>query len=671
MRKIKLDHSDGKTKNIPALTTLIEKQKNINPMYESLIIVFWYSIFGFLWITLTDSLLNLIVQDHDLLSNIQLAKGWIFVLLTVVFIFLIVRKRIDTIKIFMEKMITTTNDLNNTEDRLVVQKAITEELMEKAPIMVVIWDENGDMKSVNPYTFELLGYSNQEDFYHSWQNVLSPEQNSFALDTIFNQLKIEKRLINYETELLTKTHEKIYVVWNSGTLPRSNSEVVEYVSFGVDVTQQKLTEEKLKNIAFTDVMTGLHNRVALETEINGRILNRKQKFALMYLDIDNFKYVNDSLGHHIGDELLQYIARCLKKIIAPHNYVARLGGDEFAIIIGDYHSKDQVHLLYESIKNEIGKTWFAYNHYFYISLSIGVSIFPDNGEDLNVLSKHADIAMYGAKNEGKDRIVFFEDAIERNNLYHIDMAKRIQKAIDYGEFELYYQPQYSLSDRVIRGFEALIRWNESVHGFISPAEFIPLSEDTGQIFAIERWVFTAALNQKMIWNATGYDQTMLSINLSSKTLISDSNFASIEALLMNFTGDLSKIVIEITETALIGDMGKAIVRLHRLKELGLKIALDDFGTGYSSLTHIKVLPIDIVKLDRSFISQIEDMGKSELIINSVIQLVKKLGYSVIAEGIENQQQYDYLLNNHCEQGQGFLMSRPVDIKAANSLLAAK
>jgi len=655
-------------KNEKKYNDLMDINRKINPMKESLRIAIWYSIFGFLWITLTDLLLNTLVSEHELHTKLQTLKGWLFVILTVGFIFLIVRKRLDVIKNFVDKMTLTKNVLSLTEEELLIQKAITEEIIGKAPVIIVIWDNDGALKSVNPYAFEVLGYKDDMQFYSNWQDFVTTSENIANLSQVFKRLQVEGRLINYETELFTKSGSKIYVMWNSGILENKTSENKEYISFGVDITERRNAENTLKGLAYTDALTGLPNRFALEVEVNKRLTKVDSKFALLYIDVDNFKYVNDSLGHHVGDELLKYLGKCISKVIKSKDFIARLGGDEFAIIVGNYTKSDQVFDMIDKIKQETGKTWYIYNHSFYISLSVGVALFPENGSEFNLLSKNADIAMYSSKSEGKDRVMFFEEAIEQNNLYHIEMAKKLQNAIETSEFELYYQPIFTLANNTIHGFEALLRWNEVSRGFISPAEFIPLAENTGQIYAIERWVFQSALSQKKAWNALGYNDIVLSINLSSKTLISDVSFAIIENYLSEFNDDLSKIVIEITETALITDMHKVILRVERLKELGLKIALDDFGTGYSSLTHIKDLPVDIVKLDRSFISQIENKGKDELIVSSVIELVKKLDHQLVAEGIETQDQFDYLVKNKVELGQGYLMSKPIPIQSVNLLL---
>jgi EAL domain-containing protein (putative c-di-GMP-specific phosphodiesterase class I) len=287
------------------------------------------------------------------------------------------------------------------------------------------------------------------------------------------------------------------------------------------------------------------------------------------------------------------------------------------------------------------------------------------------LSKHADIAMYQSKKEGKGRVTFFHPSLVENSLHHIEMAKKMQKAIEQKSFELYYQPLYQLSTKTISGMEALIRWNDPTLGFIPPSVFIPLAEETGQIYEIEQWVFRSALKQRNIWDDAGYENLNLSINLSGKTLMSDSHFASIEEELNRYGGNRSQIMIEITETAVIHDVDLVVSHLERLRFLKTKIALDDFGTGYSSLTHIKTLPIDVIKLDRDFIGQIENKGKDETIVRAVINLVKKLGYKLVAEGIETESQYQYLDTHGCEFGQGYLMSRPLPVKDINRLLESE
>lgn len=664
-KKNKPQTSDKRLSRIQELKSNKEK---INAVKETAIITFWYGLFGFTWIITTDRLLDWLVTDPILHRNIQLAKGWLYVILTVIFIYLVVKRRIELIKHAVDDILTTTKVLDQTEEELYIQKAFTDELIGTAPVIIAVWDSLGNLKSINPFALELLGYDATSVFYQEWMELLFSEENRTSLFGVYDIIKQNGFLKNHETELIAKDGRTIFVMWNSGVLSTEANGTTEYISFGVDITKRKIAEEQLKKMAYYDMLTDLPNRFALEEQVATLMNESDSSYALLYLDVDNFKYINDSLGHHIGDELLIHIAQSLKKAVKKPNFIARLGGDEFAILIPEYKNKQQVLACVETLKKAIGKTWFVYNHNFFVSLSIGVSIAPQDGQDFNILSKNADIAMYASKKEGKDRVMFFEQAIEKDNLYHIDMAKRIQQAIEQHEFMLYFQPQYRLSDQSITGFETLLRWKEATRGFISPAEFIPLAEDTGQIHAIERWVFKEAIKQKELWDSQGYESLVLSINLSSKTIMSDVNFAEIETILASYKGNHSNLMIEITETAILKDMDVAIARLERIKYLGVLIALDDFGTGYSSLTHIRMLPIDVVKLDRSFVGQIENKGKDELIVNSVIMLVKKLGYRLVAEGIENKEQHQYLLSNQCEFGQGFFMCRPVDANHINQLL---
>lgn len=665
MKKIKISGLKNR------INALLDNKTSINPFRESLIVVLLYSIFGFTWIIVTDSILNYFIKDSELNAEIQTAKGWLFIILTVIILFWLVNSRMKLIKDFIDQLFATSSVLTQTEEQLQIQKALTEKIIGQAPVMIVIWDKEGNLKSISPYALEVLGYDDYKALTRDWINLVLSDINAEGMRNVFRKLKSKQRLFNIETELTKKDGTKVNVLWNSGILPEQNNQITEYVSFGIDITEKRITEERLKFMAFHDTLTELPNRESLENYVNHSFEEEHYQFALLYIDVDNFKYINDTLGHNVGDELLKHIGKCLLKTIQEPHFAARLGGDEFAIVLKNYNNPKGIVDAVETVKNAIGKTWFIYNHNFFITLSIGVAIAKDNGFDFTTLSKNADIAMYNAKKEGKNRMIFFDEAIENDNFLHIDLAKKIQRAIENKEFELYYQPQYILSDKTIFGFEALIRWHDAKTGFISPAEFIPLAEETLQIYDIEKWVFTEAIKQKRKWDEEGNGHFSISINLSSKSLISDVNFAWIESTLANYDGDLSKIIVEVTETAIISDTNKVVNHAQRLKNLGVKIALDDFGTGYSSLTHIKLFPIDIVKLDRSFVNQIENKGKDEMIVNSVIYLVKKLGYKLVAEGIEHDSQLNYLIENECDFGQGYLLAHPQNIQKIDQLIKEK
>jgi len=424
--------------------------------------------------------------------------------------------------------------------------------------------------------------------------------------------------------------------------------------------------KELKRLAYYDTLTGLPNRTMFVNKIKNLARSTRGKFAIAFFDIDNFKYINDTMGHYVGDDFLKFLGKKMSIELQSPNMVARLGGDEFAVLFKDYETKENLLNMLERMKNNIGNTWNSGGREFFISMSVGVAVFPDDGYDFDTLFKHSDIAMYAAKKEGKNKIFFYEEGIQNEAIRHMHMANKLQKGLDNKEFELYYQPQIELETGRIIGMEALVRWNHPEEGFISPAEFIPVAEITGQIYDLERRIVEKALTQKEIWEKEGLDDIELSINLSSKSIISNLNFRSIELLFSDFDIDYQKIVIEITETAAISDLDAVIERLSTLKSKGIKIALDDFGTGYSSITYLKKLPIDIVKLDESYIGE-----KDSSIVKFVVSLAHDLGFRVVAEGIETSEQLNYLTGVGCEYGQGYFIGRPMCIEKISELLAEK
>lgn len=425
---------------------------------------------------------------------------------------------------------------------------------------------------------------------------------------------------------------------------------------------------ELKYMAYYDMLTGLPNRTMFGNKIRGLAADSKCKLAIAFFDIDNFKYINDTVGHSIGDEFLKFIGNVLLQEVNAPDIAARLGGDEFAILFKDYDSKEMLIKKLEILKNKIGNTWSSGGREFFISMSIGVAIYPNDGYDLDDLLKNSDIAMYTAKKEGKNKIFFYEEVVHEETLSHMQMANKLQKGLDNSEFELYYQPQIELCSGKIIGFEALVRWNHDGEGFISPSEFIPAAEITGQIYELERRIIGNALLQKKEWEEQGLMNFELSINLSSKSIISNIHFKQIEDMLSEYELDYSNIVIEITETAIISNIEIAVEKLNILRSKGLKIALDDFGTGFSSITYLKKLPIDIIKLDESYINSKHSEEKDMSIVKFIVLLAHDLGYKVIAEGIETIEQLEYLKSINCEIGQGYYIGQPMSIEDINKIL---
>ncbi|MGB4659834.1 MAG: bifunctional diguanylate cyclase/phosphodiesterase [Mobilitalea sp.] len=660
-------------------------RKKVKPLYKKVVyheavsISLLYAAFGMIWIQLSDTAVAAIYPDINEYQDFQTYKGLFYILVTTIVLYFLIRNRIKRLKNQMnkteltyEKLCVAHADLIRTENELIYQKELTDNIIQNAPVIIVTHDLY-KISSINPYTRKLCGYEGKELKLDNMLDSFVPKEYRDNLHSVLHDIKKEKQFKSYESPIMTEEGKLINILWTTSLLNTTgDNQKDSFVSFGTDIEERKRYEEKVEHMAFYDSLTGLANRIKFEIEINKYLkLDRLEAgFMIAYIDIDNFKTINDSMGHQIGDLFLTYFGECLKSEVVEPNIVARLGGDEFAIMYFGL-SRDDIIGKIDAIQKRISKSWTIENHQFYISMSVGVVTYPFDGISADTLLKNADIAMYSAKSEGKNRIVFYKEDIQENNSRRIKMINNLQYGIDEEQFTLNYQPQYELSTGKMIGAEVLVRWIHPVEGFISPAEFIPLAEDSGQIYRLERWIIRKALEQKKRWELDGYEDMRLSINLSVKTLTSNINFDELDQIISSMDVDFSRVIIEITETANIQDVECVISNLNRLKRKGIKIALDDFGTGYSSLNYLKKFPIDIVKLDRSFIGAIHEKGVDTLLIKNILSLAHDLNFIVVAEGIETQEQVKYLRKHECEEGQGYLLSRPLTEEKMNILLSEK
>lgn len=392
----------------------------------------------------------------------------------------------------------------------------------------------------------------------------------------------------------------------------------------------------------------------------------EEKFALAYLDINQFSYMNETYGHKICEEVIRCVSDYLKSKIQRPNIVFRINSDKFVILFSFITSEDA---LYEMISDIINNGCIVniYEHMFYITMSVGVAFYPEHGTDITSLIKKAEVANYFAKKTERD-INIYSDELQKNIVMQIQMINRLQQGIENEEFTLYYQPEYNLNTNEIIGVEALVRWPQPMNDFISPDIFIPIAEQSKQIYLLERWIVNKALQQKEQWEREGFGHIELSINLSSKTLESESNFQKIEEIIASYNVNYAQIVFEITETEILAQVNMAIERLNRLRRYGIRIALDDFGTGYSSLTHIMKLPIDIIKIDKSFIRSIPHGNEETAITHNIISLAHDVNCRVVAEGIETQEQLEFLKKISCERGQGYYLCKPITSEQLGKLL---
>ncbi|MEL7647610.1 MAG: EAL domain-containing protein [Sedimentibacter sp.] len=672
---MKNSNTDAKRRFKLPVEEIEEVLKEINPLKEALTIVVLYGLFGVLWILLSDNVLDMFASDMETYKLLQTWKGWFYVLITVIFAFFLIKSRVSRIKNASEdaldaykKLIDANEEQEKLANELIYQKDLIHSIIEDAPVLIVIWDEDGRAVKANSCCNILFGCGEGDIDGAMLNEKMSAAGNGNFTEHIREVLQNGK-VKEHETSVTDRDSGLRDILWSSSAISHEGGKKT-IVSIGIDITERKRFEDNIRRMAYHDSLTGLPNRDKFVMEIERMAEEQRGlgKFAVAFLDIDNFKYINDTLGHPTGDEFLVYVSKELSSAVKNPDMIARLGGDEFGILVTCFENEEELVSRLECIKNSLGSFWISDNREFLVSMSIGAAVYPHDGTNASTLLKNSDIAMNVAKKDGKNKSVIYKRNIHEDIIWHIQMSNKLQKALDNKEFMLYYQPQIELSTGKIVGLEALVRWKHPDEGFISPADFIPVAEETGQIYLLEQRIVKNALIQKMKWDKSGFNDVVLSLNLSSKTLISDSNFRQIEAILEDFDMDYSKIVFEITETVLISNIELAMERLNKLKEIGLQIALDDFGTGYSSITYLKKFPIDIIKLDKSFVNSITGRDRDVSIVKFILLLANDLNMSVVAEGIESADQLEYLKIINCQMGQGYYIGMPSPAEDISILL---
>lgn len=426
--------------------------------------------------------------------------------------------------------------------------------------------------------------------------------------------------------------------------------------------------EELGQLACTDTLTSMPNKFAFENKLVQLVEENKDvrsSFTYLYIDIDNFKHINDTVGHDAGDFFLSEFRNQLTEIIKEPNLAARIGGDEFAILLQN-SSGGKAEMVISELTDKLRRIWVINDHEFFITFSIGLTVYPTDGITSSKLLQNADMALYQVKGTTKDNFSYYSFDIETINRKRISMINSLRKAVINEEFTLLYQPIKTLTTDTICGAEALIRWNHPNGSVIPPSDFIPIAEESGLILDIDRWVLREALKQKRIWEKSGYPSIKISINLSGHSLRWNGLAAEILNQLTLTGVNADEVLFEVTETSLIENLDTSIELLKSLRQVGVRIALDDFGTGYSSLTYLEKLPIDIVKLDRSFVNEITSKEHTNIIVETMIRLTHDLNLKMTAEGIENDLQRQYLSALNCDFGQGYYFSKPVSSQLLES-----
>ncbi len=438
--------------------------------------------------------------------------------------------------------------------------------------------------------------------------------------------------------------------------------------------ERKQIEQRLTKLAHFDSLTGLANREYFNITFTRAVEQadrRNQTLGLMFLDLDHFKEINDTLGHLMGDKLLVCIAERLKSCVRSIDFIARLGGDEFVIILDDIKTSKIATNIAEKILSALSNPVDLANTEVFISSSIGITLFPDDGDNVNDLLKHADVAMYKAKDLGRNNFQFYTSELNTKIIQAIDIKNDLRGAIGRNELTLFYQPKISIIDNKIVGAEALLRWQHPVRGMVPPNDFIPIAEQSGLIIDIGQWVIAEAIKQTKKWQQTLLPDFSMAINLSVKQFHNRDLIEFIETELGHSGVNASTIELEITESLLMEKSDQEQDILKELSEKGFKISMDDFGTGYSSLSYIKRFTIDVLKIDRSFISDVMSNPDDAEIVKAIIVMAHALKLTVVAEGVESEAQLDFLKQLKCDQSQGFLVSKPIPATEFEQLFREK
>ncbi len=528
---------------------------------------------------------------------------------------------------------------------------------------------DGKIVRVNPEFTTITGYSSEEAIGQKPSLIKSDHHDKEFYEGMWATL-LETGL--WQGEIWNRRKDgSVFIAWESIVLVKDpEGNVTEYIGSFYDITDKKRSEDRIQHLAHYDFLTKLPNRSLFQDRLQHSIAQADRhgsKVALLFMDLDGFKKVNDTLGHAQGDVLLQEVACRLLGCVRRSDTVARLGGDEFTVIMEDLGGMGDVAMIAEKILVEIARPIMLEEREVYVSSSIGIAIYPDNGKSGDELLQQADAAMYQAKGDGKNCFRYFSDELKQQAEQRLNMEADLRAAISSGSLDVYYQPKVNLADKRIVGFEALVRWHHPVLGLISPNQFIPLAEDLGLIGLIDALVMEKACHQVAKWRMQGFDMT-LAVNLSGSDFKNTDLPRQVYELLGASGLPARCLELEITETFLMTFIRDQSDVMKELRNYGILLAIDDFGTGYSSLAYLKELPVKTLKVDQRFISNLDSDSVDRTLVTTIITLAQSLEMQVVAEGIERPEHMEFLRDKECNMGQGFYFSRPMSAPKIESLL---
>lgn len=564
------------------------------------------------------------------------------------------------------RMIRT--DADSIKDKeLQLKYAQQAQILEQVRDSIISTDLDGNIVSWNLGSQKMLGYSAAEVIGRH-MSIIHRQEDLKTIEGYVSTL-LNTGELNVESYLVPKSNDPVLVSVSLSLLKDESGNTIGMIGVSQDITQRKKAEAELleqKNIlhhqAHHDALTELPNRVLFNDRLSQAIekaKRHKKELALFFIDLDRFKQINDSLGHVVGDKVLQEVSNRLKAVIRREDTIARLGGDEFTVLVEDLKKGEDSARLAQKILHSLANPLYIDGQALYISSSIGISLYPQDDTDIDKLLMCADAAMYKAKDEGRNNFQFYSAEMTALALEQVVMEASLRKALEDEEFIVYYQPQVNGESGQLIGMEALVRWKHPTMGLVLPAKFIPIAEETGLIVPLDQWVMKTAMTQQVQWYRDGLNPGVLSLNLSMK-LLYDKECISILSAVLEETACLPEwIELEITEEQMMINPEEAIYVLNQISEMGIKLAIDDFGTGYTSLSYLKNLPINRLKIDQSLVRNLPDDAQDVGISKAMIILADSLGLNVITEGVETQEQKDFLIENGCKNIQGYFYAKPM------------